>query len=195
MNDSAEFRYYEDKLGFFIAANDQDILTQVNRYMDKSGMVGVVDTAGRIHYLVDGRKGPPFAFRRILDATDKLLLADRKTSARIEQQLPEIVNQILKRHHIRPELKGYRYLRYLLLAAGTDESQLRPISKTLYPATAKHYRVPITQVERDIRYALQGTDLRQKQMKTTASICFMYEEMITMASDITKQTNPPIAEI
>lgn len=47
------------KLSFYIAASDQDLLTQVSRMMDRQGLVGLMDTAGRVHYVVDGRKGSP----------------------------------------------------------------------------------------------------------------------------------------
>jgi hypothetical protein len=72
-------------------------------------------------------------------------------------------------------------MRYLLLAVGLDETQLHPISKTLYPTVASHYQVNIAQIERDIRYSLHDTDLHRQGLTTTAAISRMYHELIHLA--------------
>lgn len=46
-----------DQTGFFIAASDFDLLDHVSRMIKRQGMVGMMDTAGRMQYLVDGAKG------------------------------------------------------------------------------------------------------------------------------------------
>ncbi len=180
------------KLGFYIAATDQDLLTQVSRLMDRQGVVGLMDTAGRVHYVVDGRRGSPFACRRIMDTAALLLRDEGSARDQLASSLLVVIRFLLERYHISPELKGYRYLRYLLQLAGQDESLLRPISKTLYPAIAAQYRVRISQVERDIRYALQKTDLRQRGLTTTAAICALYDEMMVEVSKLALDTKPSV---
>jgi hypothetical protein len=183
-------RYQKSELGFYIATNDQDILRQINNIMQRSGYFGLMDTAGRLHYVVDGRRGVPFASRRIIEATDRLLLDHQTITSPILSGLCLYVDPILTGHGIKPELKGYQYLRCLLLLAGLDETRLRPISKTLYPDVAKQYGVSINQVERDIRYALERTDLQRMGLTPTAAIVRLYHELVQAAEQA--QTEPAL---
>ncbi|MDD2578745.1 MAG: hypothetical protein EOM13_00620 [Clostridia bacterium] len=181
------------KLSFYIAASDQDLLTQVSRMMDRQGLVGLMDTAGRVHYVVDGRKGSPFACRRIMDTAALFVQDEGSVRDQLISALLPVIRAMLGRYRISPELKGYRYLRHLLLLAGQDESLLRPISKTLYPLISGKYNVSISQVERDIRYALQKTELRRRGLTTTAAICTLYDEMMADASHLSLKAKPPAA--
>lgn len=190
MNDPAIYRLASEKLGFYIAASDQDMLAQVNRLMVRSGYVGIMDTAGRLQYLVDGRKGSPYAARRILEAAGRIVQDRQDLANPLLLQLGPAADMVLAAHDIRQELKGYRYLRYILLLVGLDEASLKPISKTLYPAAASHFRVNASQVERDIRYALQTTDFRQMGLTSTAAICRLYDEMLRLAEELKKKETP-----
>ncbi len=185
-----QHRYASDRLGFYIASSDQDILSQVGKLMSRNGYVGVMDTAGRLQYLVDGRRGSPYAARRIVEAASRVVRDRQEQAEPLVLQMGPAVDQVLATHAVRPELKGYRYLRYMLLQVGLDEAQLRPISKTLYPAAAGHFRVSTAQVERDIRYALQDTDFHRAGLTSAAAICRMYDEMMRLAEKMKeKQTS------
>ena len=190
MNDPVPYRYSTDKLGFYIAASDQDILTQVSRLMSRNGYVGVMDTAGRVQYLIDGRRGTPYAARRIIETTGRVVRDQQEKVSPLLAQMGPAADQVLMIHGIRPELKGYRYLRYMLLLVGLDEARLRPISKTLYPAAASHFRVSAAQIERDVRYAFQKTDYREQGLTSTAAICRLYDEMIRVAEKSKENQTP-----
>lgn len=184
------YAFLKNETSFYVAADDQDLLHKVSSLMRRQGLVGVVDTAGRVHYLVDGKKGAPYAFRRIIEKSGQIVIDNTEKIQSLQSRLPMAVNLVLTKYKIKPELKGYRYLRFLLLAAGLDESKLRPISKTLYPETAEHYRVKVSQVERDIRYSLGKTTLKQNGYTTTASICKLYDEAVQTAAQMVEETKP-----
>ncbi len=190
MSELPSYRYTEDKLGFYVAANDQDMLDQINRLLHRSGCVGIMDTAGRMHYLIDGRRGPPFASRRILEAAGRLLCDRLEERTPLQDAMVCAVDDVLTGHAVRPELKGYRYLRYLLLSIGLEETKLRPMTKTLYPAVAAHFHVGVIHVERDIRYALRQTDLHQQGLAPTAAICRLYNEIIHQAETEQQKEKP-----
>ncbi len=190
-SDSPQRPLPTDRLGFYIASGDQDILSQVNRLMQRSGYVGLMDTAGRFQYLVDGRRGSPLAARRILEAADKILARHEETDRTTLACLGRAVDQVLAAHAIRPELKGARFLRHMLLDAGVDETLLRPISKTLYPAVAGHFRVSVSQIERDIRYCLHQTDFRHQGLASVATICRLHDEVVRLVSDLRVNEMPP----
>jgi hypothetical protein len=194
MNDPALYRYSSELLGFYIASSDQDILSQVSRLMARSGYVGITDTAGRLQFLVDGRRGPPHATRRIIEAAGRVVRDRQDLADPLLLQLGPAADQVLAAHNIRPELKGYRYLRFMLLWVGLDEARLRPISKTLYPAAAGHFRVSSAQVERDVRYCMQKTDFRRMGLACTAAICRLYNEMLRQA-ETQKNNETPSATL
>jgi hypothetical protein len=195
MHDSLPRQLPTDRLGFYVASGDQDILSQINRLMKNSGYVGVMDTAGRFQYIVDGRNGTPLAARRILETTGRILRDRQDTDDSVRSYLDQAADQTLAAHSIRQELKGFRFLRYMLLYAGLDETRLHPISKTLYPAVAGHFRVSMSQIERDIRYALQNTDLRAQGLASAAAICRLYDEMIRRAGELKDKEMPSAVPI
>ncbi len=194
MPEPSKYRYSNEDFGFYIASSDHDILNQVSRVMARSGYVGVMDTAGRLQYIVDGRKGSPHAARRIMDAAGRTLEKRQIEANPILGKIGPAADQVLCNHNIPPELKGYRFLRYILLFIGLDESKLRPVSKTLYPAASEHFRVTISQVERDIRYALSKTDFKKRGLTGAAAICRLYDEMIKTAEDLLDKEKPFISE-
>lgn len=173
-----------DRLGFYIASGDQDILGQVSKLMNRSGYVGVMDTAGRIQYIIDGRRGSPYAARRIIETAGRILHDRQDGSQNLRPFFGPAADLVLAGHAIRQALKGYHFLRYLLADAGLDETRLRPISKTLYPAVAKRFRVSTSQVERDIRYCLLCSDFRGQKLTTIAIISRLYDELIRQAAEI-----------
>lgn len=181
MNDPVQYRYASERIGFYIASSDQDMLAQVGRLLSRSGYVGIMDTAGRLQYLVDGRRGPPHAARRIAESADRMIEGRMTQADLLRQRLGPAADQVLSSHDIRPELKGHRYIRYMLLQAGADETRLRPVSKTAYPAAAAFFRVSVAQVERDVRYALLKTDLRRMGLTASSSVCRLHGEMLRLA--------------
>ncbi len=167
----------KQEVSFYIAANDQEILRQVTRLMAHNGYLGMTDTAGRVHYVVDGRKGTPYASRRILEAAGQLLLDQERTDYRVQGLVREAVDTVLNHYQIAPELNGYQYLRFMLLYVGTDQTRIKPITKKLYPLAAERFRVQISQVERDIRYALSKTTLKKMGLTASASFCRMQQDV------------------
>jgi hypothetical protein len=115
-----------DQTGFFIAASDFDLLDHVSRMIKRQGMVGMMDTAGRMQYLVDGRKGTPLAARRIMDTTQKLVRDMMMDPDELKPLRVLAVDEVMRRWQLMPRLKGYRYLRYMLVvAAGNDACSVR----------------------------------------------------------------------
>jgi hypothetical protein len=191
MNDPSPYRYASDKIGFYIAANDQEILAQVNRLMTRSGFVGIMDTAGRLQYVLDGRRGTPYVAKRIIETAGMIMREHSEEFSPLLACLSPAADLVLAGHDIAQELKGYHYLRYILLLVGLDENRLRPISKNLYPTAATFFRVNVSQIERDVRYALQKTDFRQLGLTTAASICRLHNEMLRLAEELLNKEMPP----
>ncbi|NLO36131.1 MAG: hypothetical protein GX112_07245 [Clostridiaceae bacterium] len=166
------------QLQFTVVVNDKEMLDQLNRLMIRQGYAGVMDTAGRLHYLVDGRKGMPYASRKILEATGRMIKDQCDNARPLQASIGHNVDKVLMANGIRPELKGYRYIRCMLLLIGLDETRIKPVTKVLYPDIANHFHVKASQVERDVRYALQETRLHRSGLTTTACLCRLHQQLV-----------------
>jgi hypothetical protein len=161
--------------GFYIASSDQDMLLRVSSIVDRCGYVGLMDTAGKVHYMVDGRRGSPYAAKRIREVAGRLLSNDQSV---LQENLDRIicsVDTVLNREQVPQHLKGYRYLRFMLHQTAADPSLLSPVTKTLYPETAKHFRVKPAHIERDIRYAVKSSKDSLAEYSNTVAICHLHD--------------------
>lgn len=166
----------QGKHGFYVAATDRDMLVKVSSMVDKCGCVGLMDTAGRVQYLIDGRKGSPYAARRIREVAGRLLSQDEELKASYLDYIQESVDIVLAKEKIAVHLKGYRYLRFMLQQSAADPSLLRPVTKTLYPDTAMYFKVKPAHIERDIRYAIRNCcSLPLSSYANTAAICYLHD--------------------
>lgn len=161
--------------GFYIAASDQEMLMRVSSIVDRFGYVGLMDTAGKVHYLVDGRKGSPYAARRIREVAGKLLSNDQEYQQDNLDRILQSVDTVLNHEAVPRHLKGYRYLRFMLHQTAADPSLLSPVTKTLYPDAARHFKVKPAQIERDIRYAVKNSKEPLADFSNTVAICHLHD--------------------
>ena len=83
-----------EKTEFFIIANDKDLLAKITNLMSRKGYVGVVDTAGRVHYLLDGRNNP-YRLTECISNIGTVTTERIRSSCRIDTgQTAEIVDRI-----------------------------------------------------------------------------------------------------
>lgn len=181
-----------DQTSFLIASSDFELLNQVSQLMNRQGVLSMMDTAGRVQYLVDGRKGSPLAARRIMDTTRRLMRDRYMDQDEMKPIQALAVDEVLRRWRLSAKLNGYRYLRTLLLLAAGNDTALRPIGKTLYPAIAQEYNVTYSRIERNIRYCLASREGRHPHISNTEAICSMSDEVAELAARLVQQTKLPI---
>lgn len=73
----------------------------------------------------------------------------------LQDELPKIVERILRSLHITGKLDGLRYLVYAISATVHDPESTRFITKELYPEIGKHFGVTAAAAERAMRTAIQ----------------------------------------
>ncbi|HHU12006.1 MAG TPA: hypothetical protein GXZ64_02115 [Clostridiaceae bacterium] len=183
-----------DELGFYLASSDRDLLNKVEEIMSRQGVVGLRDALGRIHYVVDGRKGSPYAARRIGETATRLAGANEQALQWRSERQYEAIDRILLGYRFMRTLRGYRFLRHMLLVSVNDPASLHPISKRLYPETGRHYRVSPTQVERNVRYLLdrlaedEGLNGRERvsladeagrRLSVSAAVIVLHDQVVT----------------
>ncbi len=153
----------DERFGFFVAANDRDILAQVSDLLRRRGCIGFADTAGRMHYLVDARDGSAFAARSILDTADFTIRLDGERRRLISPVVERAIGRALSDAAVPAHLKGCRYLRMMVGISIREGVEPWPVSKTLYPAAADYFRTTPKRIERDLRYCirLSGPDIQR----------------------------------
>ncbi len=149
------------EFGFYLVASNRELLNHVEDLLNRRGVFGVLDSTGRVHYLVDARKGSPFAARKIMTTADRLLnrQTDRQEAGRL--RVRRATDLVLDRYDWNTQLRGYRLLGDILRMTATDISLLNPVSKRLYPEMARQYRLKAHQIERNVRYLLDDLARRE----------------------------------
>ncbi len=171
----------QDELGFYVAANDRELVRQITELFGRRGFVGVADGYGRMRYLVDGRDGPVTASSRILGTADEAMRRKTEHDERLLPYESAAITAVLDESRIQPSLKGYRFLRFILSLAYRDDSLLRPITKTLYPAVAERFHNKTDHIERDVRYAIRTSGFKPAGVSSSTAICLLHDRIQVLA--------------
>lgn len=151
-----------DELGFYLVASNRELLNHVEALMNRQGIFGVLDSSGRVHYLVDARKGSPFAARNVMATADRLVEKTRSDTRIEKMRIRALVDLVLSRYDWNTQLRGYRLLGEILRRTATDLTLLNPISKRLYPEIARQQGLRPHQVERNVRYLFDDLAARER---------------------------------
>lgn len=154
----------KDEFGFYLVASNRELLNHVEKLMNRQGLFGVMDSSGRVHYLVDGRKGSPYAARKVLATAENLIAEQTLHEHHHQAEVHLAVDNVLERYAFNFHLRGYRLLQEMMRVIAGDVSLLNPISKRLYPIIAEKYKMTPYQVERNVRYLFD--DLAMREMRT-----------------------------
>ena len=150
-------------LGFYVAGSNTELLNRINQLMGDKGHLGVCDPQGHYHYVIDGRKGAPYAARRIEGVAQKFMRDSDRSRSEEKINAEFYVDAVLSCYAFDDSLKGFHFLRYILVQLILDPGLSTSLSKMLYPMTARHFQVATSQVERNLRYCLGKLKEREDQ--------------------------------
>lgn len=156
-----EHRRPKNELGFYLVASNRELLNHVEKLMNRQGLFGVMDSSGRVHYLIDGRKGSPYATRKVLSTAEQLLQEQSRHEFDHLAQVYRAIDAVLGRYAFNDHLRGYRLLQEMMRLIAEDVSLLNAISKRLYPLVAERYKMTPYQVERNVRYLFDDLARRE----------------------------------
>lgn len=170
-----------NEYGFYIACDDRSILRCVNTMLLNNGIVGLSDDNGRLHYLIDGRRGGNF----VVDKLSSRLLTQERAGGSPEYYneifVLHAIDSVIEKYELNPTLIGTQIVRSALRELYYDPKLLKGVSKVLYPKIGKMYNMNPSQIERNIRYCIQKSrklgancrvlnTLRELQSATLAEI-------------------------
>jgi Sporulation initiation factor Spo0A C terminal len=164
----------QTEVGFYVVCNDRMILDNINDLLKRKGMVGISDTAGHMHYLVDGRRNIYEAAGHI--ASEALRAMDASTYS--GESLMAAIEEIVQRYRLDPSLLGTRILRSMLVLLIGDPSLVTVVTKQLYPLVGKEYGISVAQIERNLRYAMVRTTLHRDGLGNVQIIRRLYDDLV-----------------
>lgn len=99
---------------------------------------------------------------RILNIEGKSMQTKEEVGAEDEKSdfvqeicLEQVVTDYIHEIGVPAHIKGYQYLRTAIVMAVQDAEVLESVTKILYPTIAKKYKTTPSNVERDIRHAIE----------------------------------------
>ncbi|MDO5733733.1 MAG: sporulation initiation factor Spo0A C-terminal domain-containing protein [Eubacteriales bacterium] len=108
--------------------------------------------SGNINYFIDGRWGSQLASRRVLELTDFIRERKSKMSRNLLLEATIVVDECLDTLLFRQHLRGFVFLRQILIAIYLDGGLMTPLSKTVFPEVATIFNCSVSHVERNVRY-------------------------------------------
>ncbi|HHT78141.1 MAG TPA: hypothetical protein GXZ67_09725 [Clostridiaceae bacterium] len=163
----------EKEVGFYVVCSDRMILDNINSLMRKRGLLGISDTAGRVHYMVDARRGVPSVVNRITGQALKQLDYSSLSNA----QIIVAVDEVMQRHGLDTVLLGTRICRYILIQSTRDVSLMSSVTKRAYGLTAAEFGMTPTQVERNLRYAFRKLQIYQDGRRNAYILNKLFSEL------------------
>lgn len=175
--------YSTQDIGFYFASSDRELVEKVSSIMKRNGHISFSDSMGREHYLLDGRSGVPVLTRNIDTVTKRIVSKNKDEYESMRPFFSSAIDQTLEASGLPNQLKGYRYIKFILYRLIEDDSLVSPISKTIYPGLCELYHCTSFQIERDIRYAIQKSAFADRNPSPKAFICLLLEMANKLAYD------------
>lgn len=171
----------QDEIGIYIVCNDGTLMSVVNQLMKRKGFISISDTAGRHHYVVDGRINPMLAAKRF---EDLIFNGDRGGYDMFAEQLGMLddldraITLVLAQKSFDRTLIGTKLLEKLLRSL--VKHGMTTNFKKMYAEAGKKYEMNSQQVERNIRYAIQKSDIWEDGMKNSKAFMLLEDEIRKM---------------
>lgn len=176
--------YSSQDIGFYFASSDRELVEKISTIMKRNGHISFSDSMGREHYLLDGRSGVPALSRNIDSVTKRLVTKNKDEYGELRPYFTSAIEQTMEMCDFQSQLKGYRYVKYILHRLIEDDSLVSPISKTVYPSLCELYHCTAFQIERDIRYAIRKSTYLETNPSPKAFICILLEHAMKLAYEM-----------
>lgn len=176
---SALMHYSKSEYGFYIACDDRSILKCVNAMLLNSGMVGLSDTEGKVHYLIDGRRGGNYVLGRVKEKVLPLREPSTSESEYEDAIVYRAIDAVLEQYGFVQTLTGTRILRFLVFRLYRDPRLLKCAVKSLYPLARPEFQMSSAQVERNIRYAIK----KSLKMKEETRVILILRKLLDKTMD------------
>lgn len=164
--------------GFYIACDDRSILNCVNAMLLNNGMVGLSDTEGKMHYLIDGRRGGNYVLQQV---KNNVLTLKETVHQDVEYEavlVRQVIDIVLNRYDFQVTLVGTQLIRFALEQLYQDSTLIKCVSKRLYIMVGEAFQMSVQQVERNIRYSIKKSKPIQGRSGIQAILRYLRDEIV-----------------
>ena len=158
---------HKEEAGVYVICSDEALLENINRLLKRKGVIGITDSAGRMHYMIDARDNKKNAPHQV----NSLVVPDAGNILTSERAISDT------------GLTGgtilFFVIRKLILEGETYHSN----TKLIYANVCEVFNMSYETVERDVRYSINKSDFR-KGIRSVAIIKILTDEVRQLISDL-----------
>lgn len=151
----SDLRRRARECGFYIACDDRSILNCVNAMLLNHGLIGLSDTDGKVHYLIDGRRGGNYVMQQVKENVLMLRETAQKNVEYEEVLVRQAIDSVLARYSFPLTLVGSQLVKESLVLLYDEPHLIKSVSKQLYVMVGERFQMSPQQVERNIRYSVK----------------------------------------
>lgn len=145
-----------------VVCSDLSLLENINDLLRQNGVISIEDEDGILHYIVDGRNNRRAVAGKIsaissVDGTDE--------QAREDAFLDLCIKNVLREYGFDLSLIGTVIIYRSISACYRRGIPMPPTMKDLYCEIGKDYGLSLEQCERDIRYAISKSGLKNMRSR------------------------------
>ncbi len=147
-----------------VVCSDLSLLESINSLLRQKGVIVVEDESGGLHYIVDGRHERYKVPGRVT------AINPRKTSEKEREKayLELCIKSVLREYGFDMALVGTVIISRAFFAAFSSNLPIPTTMKSLYCETGEEFGLSYEQSERDVRYAIAKSSL--KNMRSRAAM-------------------------
>jgi hypothetical protein len=147
-----------------VVCSDLSLLENINSLLKQKGVITVEDEYGTLHYIVDGRNNRQSVAGRVTAINP----ADTAGNAKEEAFLELCIKTVLREYGFDMSLIGTVLIFNSIFMSFKRCMPLPATMKGLYCETGKEFGLSYEQSERDVRYAITKSSL--KNMRSRAAL-------------------------
>ena len=160
--------YKKGAVEMSVVCSDLSLLENINDLLRQKGIISVEDEYGVLHYIVDGRSNR----KNVAGKITALSSSDDPEWLREAAYLELCIKTVLREYGFDLSLTGTELIYRALSSAFKKGQPLPPSMKAMYYETGLEHGLSYEQSERDVRYAITKSSL--KNMRSRAAMRCIY---------------------
>lgn len=149
-----------------VVCSDLSLLESINTLLRENGIIAVEDDYGILHYIVDGRSNRKEAAGKVTSISSKD--ANAFEQSKDEEFLDVCIKTVLREYGFDMSLIGSNLIYNAISSSFRRGIPLPTTMKCLYAEAGREYGLSYQQSERDVRYAIVRSSLRN--MRSRAAV-------------------------
>ena len=150
------------KVEMSVVCSDLSLLENINALLNDNGFISFEDEQGVLHYIVDGRNNR----NEIAGKVTSLGSGKKGGQGKEEAYLDLCVKSVLREYGFDLSLIGSMILYRVLFEAYTKSIPLPTTMKAIYCEAGREYDLAIEQCERNVRYAISKSCLKDMRSRS-----------------------------